>query len=110
MGAADHHLDDELNAAQADLDRATARAHTAQALRDLADRQALAYAPIDDDGTYLVTWNGAGIGHLHHDPADSWLQGWTAHTGAGDPLGPYLTPRQAATALLKAGQADAPKP
>jgi hypothetical protein len=90
-------LDDALN----DLDRAAAQVHATQTRRELAQRPGLAYAVIDDTGTYLVTWNGTPIGHLHHNPDHSWLKGWTATPGeTGDPLGPYLTPRQAATALL----------
>src|SRR5690349_13994731 len=104
MGATSRHLDDELDAAQLDLDRATARARVAQARRGLADRQGLAYAAIDDAGTYVATWNGIEIGYLHHSPADAWFKGWTASAEADDdaPTGPYLTPRHAATALLRA--------
>jgi hypothetical protein len=92
---------DDLDEALNDLDRAAARVHAVQTHHELAQRPGLAYAAIDDTGTYLVTWNGTPIGHLHHDPTDSWLKGWTATGGSSDPLGPYLTPRLAATALLR---------
>ena len=89
--------DAALELALADLDHAEAAVHAAQVRQQLAARPGLAYAAIDD----LGTWNGQTIGELHHDPADSWLVGWTAHTNDTDePFGPYRTPRLAATALL----------
>lgn len=95
-------MTDNLDEALNDLDQATARAHAAQTRQELAGRPGLAYAALDDTGTYLVTWNGTPLGHLHHNPADSWLKGWTAVGETDEPFGPYLTPRQAATALLHA--------
>jgi len=91
------HLDEAID----DLDRAAAQVHAAQTRQELAQRPNLAYAAIDDTGTYLVTWNGAAIGYLHHDLTDSWLKGWTATGGSSASLGLYLTPRQAAAALLR---------
>jgi len=94
-------MSDDLDAALDDLETAESRVRAALVRQDLATRPGLAYAPLDDAGTYLVTWDGQPVGYLHHDPADSWLTGWTARTdenAAGE--GPYSTPRQAAQALI----------
>jgi hypothetical protein len=95
-----------LDTAEADLAAAEATAVWARTRAARAAAPGLMYlATTPNADTYEVTREGILLGHLHHDPAESVLRGWTGHAGedcGGEELGPHLTARQAANAVHQA--------
>lgn len=92
----------DLEAAEAEFERAAEAVHRAQVLDRLSSQPGLSYARLGDAlrGPYLVAWEGQVIGEVRSDE-DTVLKDWYAvpSSGRDGSSGPFPTIRAAAASL-----------